>query len=288
MKQPYRRSKGKHGKKGRFRWQFLALAAAVVVGGAALRQAITLLTTPIADWAWWPAASAPTTGEPDEDFRPEVGDPPYTIAVDAGHGGTDPGATGVVVEREMTAATADALLAWLEADPNYLPVTTRENYEVTATPAERVERSNSQNPDLLLSIHGNSAAAGSTASGFECYPITPGRSWHRESVYFARLLAAGMANAGSSLRGVDGVRYIYYVNGERSLTESNDIRVRDEDTFTILEQSECPAVLAEQCFVTSAEDVDRFGDADGCQLAARVYYEAICAYFGTQPLAQTS
>ena len=29
----------------------------------------------------------------------------------------------------------------------------------------------------------------------------------------------------------------------------------------MLEQADCPAVLAEQCFVTNAGDVDRFGDA---------------------------
>ena len=220
--------------------------------------------------------------EPEELFRPEVGQPPYTIAVDAGHGGSDPGAAGVVVEREMTAATAEALLAWLRADPNYIPVATRDGYDVTATPTERVERANSQRPDLLLSIHGNSAASG--ARGFECYPITPGRTWHRESVYFARLLADGMAAAGSELRGVRGVRYIYYENGQKVLAEENDLRVREEETFTILEKASCPAVLAEQCFVTSAEDVELFGDADGCALAARVYYQAICAYFGTTPL----
>lgn len=93
-----------------------------------------------------------------------------------------------------------------------------------------------------------------------------------------------MEAAGASLRGQHGVRYIYYENGQKVLTEENDLRVRQEETFTLLEQSTCPAVLAEQCFVTSAADVELFGDADGCQLAARVYYQAICAYFGTTPL----
>lgn len=220
--------------------------------------------------------------EPTEDFRPDVGEPPYTIAVDAGHGGDDPGATGVVVEKDMTAQTAEDLLEWLRADSNYIPVTTRESYDTTATPMERAEASNHQHPDLLLSIHGNSAAT--EASGFECYPITPGRVWHRESVYFARLLASGMEAAGSSLRGQNGIRYIYYEDGEKVLAEANDLRVREEETFTLLEESNCPAVLAEQCFVTSAADVERFGDQDGCALTARVYYQAICAYFGTQPV----
>lgn len=228
-------------------------------------------------------------GEPappaEEDFRPQVGDPPYTIAVDAGHGGNDPGAIGLVEERQMTAATARALTELLEADPNYLPVDTRDSYDTTASPSERAERANAQNADLLLSIHGNSSGGSSEPSGFECYPVTPGRTWHQESIYFARLLAAGMEQAGSNLRGRGGVRYIYYdENGQKQLVEVTDDRVREEATFTILEQAACPAVLAEQCFVTNAEDVDRFGDEDGCLRSARIYYEAICAYFGTEPL----
>ena len=63
--------------------------------------------------------------ESEDDFRPTIGEPPYRIAVDAGHGGSDPGARGVVEEKEMTAATAEALLAWLEQDPNFIPLRTR-------------------------------------------------------------------------------------------------------------------------------------------------------------------
>ena len=72
-----------------------------------------------------------------EDFRPVVGDPPYRVAVDAGHGGSDPGARGVVEEKQVTAATAAALLQWLEEDSNYIPLQTRESFDATATPAQR-------------------------------------------------------------------------------------------------------------------------------------------------------
>lgn len=270
-------TKSRHGKKGAMRWQLAAAALVLVLLlGKACQAGLEWMNAQNA------IREASATEEPGEDFRPDVGEPPYTVAVDAGHGGDDPGATGLIVEKDMTAATAEALMAWLQADSNYIPVTSRDSYDVTATPMERAERSNRQHPDLLLSIHGNSAAT--EASGFECYPITPGRTWHRESVYFARQLAAGMENAGSSLRGQRGIRYIYYENGVKVLAEANDLRVREEETFTLLEESNCPAVLAEQCFITSAEDVDLFGDEDGCQRTARVYYEAICAYFGTQPL----
>ena len=80
-----------------------------------------------------PAESAVSVSA--EDFRPVVGDPPYRVAIDAGHGGSDPGARGVVEEKQVTAATAAALLQWLEEDSNYIPLQTRESFDATATPA---------------------------------------------------------------------------------------------------------------------------------------------------------
>ena len=230
-----------------------------------------------------PAESAVSVSA--EDFRPVVGDPPYRVAIDAGHGGSDPGARGVVEEKDMTAATTSVLLAWLEQDPNYIPLRTRDAFDQTATPAERAAAANAQAPQLLLSIHGNSAANGSSAAGFECYPSVPGRTWHAESYYFAQKLAEGMQNAGARLRGRGGIRYIYYLeNDQKQLVESTHTEVRAERSFTLLEDVNCPAVLAEQCFVTNADDVERFGSEQGCKRTARIYYEAICAYFGTTPL----
>ena len=229
-----------------------------------------------------PAESAASVSA--EDFRPVVGDPPYRVAVDAGHGGSDPGARGVVEEKQVTAATAAALLQWLEEDSNYIPLQTRESFDATATPAQRAAEASAQSPQLLLSIHGNSAPEGSSASGFECYPSVPGRTWHQESYYFAQQLAQGMQAAGAKLRGHGGIRYIYYQGEVKQLVESTHTEVRGERSFTLLEDVNCPAVLAEQCFVTSEEDVARFGSEDGCKAVARIYYEAICAYFGTQPL----
>lgn len=230
------------------------------------------------------APAEPAVSAAEDDFRPVVGDPPYRVAIDAGHGGNDPGARGVVEEKQVTAATAAALLQWLEEDSNYIPLQTRESFDETATPAQRAATASAQSPQLLLSIHGNSAPEGSAAAGFECYPSVPGRTWHQESYYFAQQLAQGMQAAGAKLRGHGGIRYIYYQGEVKQLVESTHTEVRDERSFTLLEDVNCPAVLAEQCFVTSEEDVAQFGSEEGCKTVARVYYEAICAYFGTQPL----
>ena len=166
---------------------------------------------------WNAALSGVDRNETGESFRPVVGDPPYRVCIDAGHGGSDPGARGVVEEKEMTAQTSEALLTLLEADPHYIPLRSRERYDITAKPNERAESINAQSPQLLLSIHGNSAPEGSAASGFECYPSVPGRTWHQESYYFAQQLAQGMGTAGARLRGHGGIRYTIIRERQSSL-----------------------------------------------------------------------
>lgn len=283
MPNSHRRSASKHSKLKTHRRQtqhrilrglLLVFAVLMLCFGLFLWKAALELNAP----------AEPTVLAAEDDFRPVVGDPPYRVAIDAGHGGSDPGARGVVEEKQVTAATAAALLQWLEQDSNYIPLQTREGFDATATPAQRAAAASAQSPQLLLSIHGNSAPEGSAASGFECYPSVPGRTWHQESYYFAQQLAQGMQAAGAKLRGHGGIRYIYYQGEVKQLVESTHTEVRDERSFTLLEDVNCPAVLAEQCFVTSEEDVAQFGSEEGCKTVARVYYEAICAYFGTQPL----
>lgn len=90
-----------------------------------------------------------------------------------------------------------------------------------------------------------------------------------------------MQDAGATLRGtgIAGVRYGYYdEDGEKLLLESDDTTVYPYDTFGMLKNMSCPTVLAEQCFLTNAADVENFGTEEGCKRAAQAYYRAICAY----------
>lgn len=212
------------------------------------------------------------------------------VAIDPGHGGVDRGSEGPGFgEYEMTWNTANALYDLLEADGRftpYLTITEEESQDPDCArikPSERAQRANAQGAQLLLSIHGNSDSAEST-SGYECYPIPPGSANHEESLRFAQCLTQGFGALGQRLRGVDGIRYIYYgENDEKFLCESTDTSVHDDPTFGVLEYAQCPAVLSEQCFITNSADVDLLGDEDGCQRAAQLYYEAICSWFGMEP-----
>lgn len=217
--------------------------------------------------------------------------PPYVVALDAGHGGADVGAVGVIQEIDLTQPTVDYLYTLLASDANYKPVLCRK-LDDGATLTERVNKANRHRATLLLSVHGNSSEDAS-AGGFECFPAPPGRDWHSESMRFATLIAQQMGQQGSVLRGENGVRFAYYNQSTSDGThtgkffrESSDTTIFNEESFTIVEKANCPAVLAEQCFVTNSTDVEKFGTQAGCEAAAKSYYLAICEYFGTQPILQ--
>ncbi len=202
---------------------------------------------------------------------------PYTIALDAGHGGVDIGAEGIINEVELTEQTVAELQALLEEDGRFRVALSRKEGE-GKTITERNEKFQKKHPDLMLSIHGN-ANDDSSANGFECYPSPPGYENYESSLTFAQLLAEEMQTVGARLRGTDGVRFGYYdSSGEKVLVDSSDETIYDYDTFGMLKNMDCPAVLVEQCFITNASDVESFGTEEGCRKAAAAYYRAICRY----------
>lgn len=206
------------------------------------------------------------------------------IALDAGHGGNDPGASGVVGETFLTETTVAALAELLESDPSYKVVLCRE-LDQGADVNSRWRKANDRRAELLLSIHGNSSED-PTAAGFEVYPAPPGREYHEESFRFASLVAEHMAETGIRLRGEEGIRYAYYIDGVKNLVDPS-AELPEAPSFAMVDYPQCPAVLAEQCFVTNAGDVALLGTKEGCERAARQYYLAICDFFGTAPLPQS-
>jgi N-acetylmuramoyl-L-alanine amidase len=204
--------------------------------------------------------------------------PPYTVALDAGHGGRDQGAVGLIPEVELTEKTVSYLYALLSADPDFTPILCREN-GAGASIEDRIRVLSDAGALLLLSVHGN-ADPSATASGFECFPAPPGRRWHEDSLRFATLLVEEMASAGSVIRGVNGIKFAYFdALNQRFFRETDDLAVYVEKSFALLEQPDCPAVLAEQCFLTNPADVAAFGTDEGCRKAAEAYHRAIRAYF---------
>lgn len=211
---------------------------------------------------------------------------PYTVALDAGHGGEDTGALGVIQEVELTEQTTKALEAMLKADGRFRVVLSRK-YGESKDITSRNHTLKKKKPDILLSIHGNADDLGQ-GTGFECFPSPPGRENYGISFAFAGILGQEMAEAGSVLRGINGIRYGYYIPNEageyiKTIKEADDLTEYEYGTFGILEGMDCPAVLVEQCFVTNEGDVMAFAGEEGTKKAAAAYYKSICRYLGITP-----
>ena len=230
------------------------------------------------------ASPPPLTGDPDRPYLLQT-QPPYTVALDAGHGGFDTGAEAIIKELEVCEQTVNALYTLLEQDSNYAPVRTRPNGEDRSI-KERAQAATDAGASLLLSVHANSDESTGQSHGFECFPTPPGRTYSEESMRFAQCIAQKMGGAGHRLRGENGIRFAYYNGKSKRIVDSTDTKIREQKSFGIVERPYCPAVLVEQCFPTHSSDVENWTGEAGCARAARIYYEAICAYFGTEPLPQ--
>ena len=141
---------------------------------------------------------------------PPSPDPSVTVvALDAGHGGIDPGATaGDIYEKTITEQVVTKLAALLRELPGVEPVLTRVADE-TISNADRVRRAEDAGAVLYLSVHTN-ASTGSQAHGVEVW-VDKTRSLEDPSFALAdALLSELVAATGARDRGIrSGELYIH-------------------------------------------------------------------------------
>jgi N-acetylmuramoyl-L-alanine amidase len=127
---------------------------------------------------------------------PGDGDRDVIIAVDAGHGGVDPGAIGHngTREKDVTLAIARDLAARINAEPGMRAVLTRDRDEFLEL-RDRIQRAHAAHADMFVSIHADSIRDRSV-SGASVYIL----SVHGASSEAARELAEGQ-NAADLLGG---------------------------------------------------------------------------------------
>lgn len=211
--------------------------------------------------------------------RPTAAEQAEADEIERADGGEDAGSLGSGLrEADVTLKTATLVYDKLARDGRFAPMLTANGTEYLK-PSRRAARAKAAGAQLLLSIHLN-YDADSCVSGFECCPATPQLSTNADSLRFARLVAEKFGAMGMELRGIDGVRYIYFDdNDNRYIRESNDTTVLSDPTFTVVQKCGCPAVLVEEGFITNAGDVALVATDAACEAAAQAYYECILTYF---------
>lgn len=124
------------------------------------------------------AAVVPPKPRPAETKAKERQKPAYlpVVVIDAGHGGPDPGTTGVsgVYEKVITLAMALELRDRLTATGRYRPVLTRQD-DVPIALRDRVAMARAAKADLFMSLHAD-AIANDSIKGLSVYTLSANSS----------------------------------------------------------------------------------------------------------------
>ena len=199
------------------------------------------------------------------------------IAVDAGHGGDDPGAIGHAGTREknVTLAIARALAARINAEPGMHAVLTRDgDYFVEL--ADRVKRAHEVNADLFVSVHAD-AIADRSITGASVYVLSA-----RGASSEAAKLLADRENAalliGAPLPAHDDVVASVVLDLVKSaainasmeaagkvldqLNEVGEVRKAavQQAGFVVLKAAAMPSMLIESAYITNPGEERRLRD----------------------------
>ena len=158
-------------------------------------------------------------------------DKKYTVIVDAGHGGHDPGATTTdgTTEKNLTLAIAQKIKS-LNNNPNINIILTRESDKFVDL-VERANFANASNANLFLSIHiDNSKSPKST--GASCFVPSKNYLYINKSNVFAKNI----------LMATNGL----FTNGK--------LKTRDKGIW-VIENAQMPAVLFESGYMSNSNDL---------------------------------
>jgi N-acetylmuramoyl-L-alanine amidase len=209
------------------------------------------------------------------------------VAIDAGHGGEDPGAKGRLGtrEKEVTLAIAKRLKTLMDKEPNMRAVLVRDgDYFIPL--AQRVSKSRRMQADLFVSIHAD-AWVRPDAKGSSVFAL----SEHGATTAAARWLAK-KENESDSIGGVNlgaqdpvlartllDLSLTATINdslklGKAVLGELGDINTLHKNSveqagFAVLKAPDIPSILVETAFISNPEEEKRLKDA--------VYQERIAA-----------
>ncbi len=176
------------------------------------------------------------------------------IYIDAGHGGTDPGASANgLQEKNVTLNIALQVRSILTANWS-VSVRMSRTTDITRSLTWRTDDANAWGADIFVSVHIN--AGGGT--GFESYryPGTAGNTLRLHSNIHSRVL--------SNMRTVAAVT-------DRGQKTAN---------FHVLRETVMPAVLTENLFVDTVADANKLKNAAFITATARGHAQGIAAYFG--------
>lgn len=257
-------------------------------------------------------AKIPTVTEPPVDAMPKsiIDEKPaangemvrlITVAIDAGHGGEDPGARGAsgTHEKDVTLAIAKKLKAKLDAEPNMRGVLTRDaDYFIPLH--GRVVKARKLQADLFVSIHADAfvkpEARGSSVFALSERGATSAMARHlakkeneSDLIGGVRLdvkdpyLAKTLLDLSQTATISDSLKLGKAVLGHLGEINTLHKSAVEQAGFAVLKSPDIPSILVETAFISNPEEERKLNDEAYQNKMADAILSGIKRYFASNP-----
>ncbi|CAI1039783.1 N-acetylmuramoyl-L-alanine amidase AmiB [Serratia quinivorans] len=228
------------------------------------------------------------------------------VAIDAGHGGQDPGAIGPngLKEKNVTIAIARRLQALLDADPQFKPVLTR-NGDYFISVMGRSDVARKQGANVLISIHAD-AAPNRSANGASVWVLSNRRAnsemagWLEQHEKQSELLGGAgdlLANSQADPYLSQAVLDLQFGHSQRvgydvavkvlqQLQSVGSLHKRrpEHASLGVLRSPDIPSLLVETGFISNSTEERLLGSSAYQEKIARAIHNGLRSYFLAHPL----
>ncbi len=223
------------------------------------------------------------------------------IAIDAGHGGEDPGARGATGSQEkvITLAIAKKLKAKIDQEPNMRAVLTRDgDYYVPLH--TRVIKARKLQADLFVSIHAD-AFTNPAARGSSVFALSERGATSASARYLAKKENDADLIGGVSLDDKDPVLARTLLDLSQTATINDSLKLGkavlgyigeinklhkhhvEQAGFAVLKSPDIPSILVETAFISNPEEEKKLNDSDYQDKLVLSILSGIKKYFSSNP-----
>lgn len=223
------------------------------------------------------------------------------VAIDAGHGGEDPGAVGYrrTKEKDVVLKIAKELARLLEAKPGYKPYLTRTgDYYIPLR--ERTRKARDADADLFISIHAD-AFKNSRAHGSSVFVLSERGASSEESRWLAEKENEADLVGGVSLADKDDHVAMTLLDLSMTATRGSSLTVGksilermgtisrlhkkrvEEAAFMVLKAPDIPALLIETGFISNPGEAKKLATSYYQKKMAREIFIGLTEYFEQEP-----
>jgi len=228
------------------------------------------------------------------------------VAIDAGHGGQDPGAIGPngLKEKNVTIAIARRLQALLDADPQFKPVLTR-NGDYFISVMGRSDVARKQGANVLVSIHAD-AAPNRSANGASVWVLSNRRAnsemagWLEQHEKQSELLGGAgdlLANSQADPYLSQAVLDLQFGHSQRvgydvavkvlqQLQSVGSLHKRrpEHASLGVLRSPDIPSLLVETGFISNSTEERLLGSSAYQDKITKAIHNGLRSYFLAHPL----